>query len=234
MPELIAGRDWLFGDDYYCIDVSHLSSVVQMSMNLPVCPELEMVRELCLYGGKLSQCFQYPAPPPFEDQYQDYGIYFAILAGENVEAGLAHFRTKVEQSYQPPTAESAESAEEMADAAAAMGMEMEGGGGDTYPAEVLVNLLLRLDRPKEALLIARKYLGGGMNGAFAVRALWSCASASTIMAPWPRWRTSRTIRCILSRDCSRRRRNKSAACGLALSAACGLRFCRLRLTPLPR
>ena len=28
----------------------------------------------------------------------------------------------------------------------------------TFPAEILVNLLLRLDRPKEALAVARKHL----------------------------------------------------------------------------
>ncbi len=31
---------------------------------------------------------------------------------------------------------------------------------DTYPAEVLVNLLLRLERPQEALAVARQYLAG--------------------------------------------------------------------------
>src|SRR5262249_36060517 len=32
LPELMAGRDWLFDDEFYHIDVSHLSSVVQMSI----------------------------------------------------------------------------------------------------------------------------------------------------------------------------------------------------------
>ena len=34
IPELLAGRDWLFEDDCYHIDISHLSSVVQMSTQL--------------------------------------------------------------------------------------------------------------------------------------------------------------------------------------------------------
>lgn len=156
VPELIANREWLFGEDFYCIDVSHLSSVVQMAMHLSPCPELDMVRELCQYGQRLSSRFQYPAPPPFDDQYKDYGIYFAILAGDDVEAGLAHFRAKAEQDQQaPPGMEPVPESEAVA---GEMPMEMEGGGSDTYPAEVLVNLLLRLERPKEALEIARKYL----------------------------------------------------------------------------
>ncbi len=130
--QLIAGRDWLFGDDSYHIDLSHLSSVVQMSMHLTPCPELEMARELCEYGQRLSGRFVNPGDPPFEDLYRAIGIYLAILAGDNVEEGLAYFRQQAEQA-DPETI-------------------------GTYPAQVLVNLLLRLERPAEALAVARKYL----------------------------------------------------------------------------
>jgi hypothetical protein len=130
--QLIAGRDWLFGDDSYHIDLSHLSSVVQMSMHLTPCPELEMARELCEYGQRLSGRFVNPGDPPFEDLYRAIGIYLAILAGDNVEEGLAYFRQQAEQA-DPETI-------------------------GTSPAQVLVNLLLRLDRPAEALAVARKYL----------------------------------------------------------------------------
>ncbi|MGH7173867.1 MAG: hypothetical protein ACRELG_26605, partial [Gemmataceae bacterium] len=70
--QLIAGRDWLFGDDCYHIDLSHLSSVAQMSMHLTPCPELEMARELCEYGQRLSGRFVSPGDPPFEDQYRAF------------------------------------------------------------------------------------------------------------------------------------------------------------------
>src|SRR6185312_7547050 len=95
--QLIEGRDWLFQEDAYHIDLSHLSSVAQMSMNLGPCPELDLARE-------------------------------------KVEEGLDYFRTKAEEA-DPETV-------------------------GTYPAQVLVNLLLRLDRPAEALAVARKYLAG--------------------------------------------------------------------------
>jgi hypothetical protein len=134
---LIAGRDWLFGDDCYHIDLSHLSSVVQMSMHLTPCPELEMARELCEYGQRLSGRFVNPGDPPFEDLYRAIGIYLAILAGDNVEEGLDYFRRQAEQA-DPETV-------------------------GTYPAQVLVNLLLRLERPAEALAVARKYLASADN-----------------------------------------------------------------------
>lgn len=130
--ELIAGRDWLFGDDFYHIDVSHLSAVVQMASQLDACEELNLARELCEYGKRLSPKFHFNSDPPFENQYQDYGVYLSILAGDDVEEGLAHFRKKAEEA----------SPEEIG----------------TYPAEVYVNLLLRLNRPKEALEIARRFL----------------------------------------------------------------------------
>jgi hypothetical protein len=135
--QLMAGRDWLFADDFYHIDISHLSSVVQMSMHLTPCPELEMARELCEYGQHLSGRFVNPGDPPFEDQYRAIGIYLAILAGDNIEEGLNYFRAQAEQA-DPDTV-------------------------GTYPAQVLVNLLLRLDRAPEALAVARKYLASADN-----------------------------------------------------------------------
>ena len=130
--ELLADRDWLFADDFYHVDISHLGAVVQMSIHLPPCEELQMARDLCAYGQKLSPRFQYQSEPPFEDQYRDYGVYLAVLAGDDVEAGLAHFRAKAEQADPQEVG--------------------------TYPAEVFVNLLLRVGRDKEALAVARRYL----------------------------------------------------------------------------
>jgi hypothetical protein len=135
--KLIAGRDWLFGDDFYHIDLSHLSSVVQMSMHLEPSTELGMARELCEYGQHLSGRFVNAGDPPFEDQYRAIGLYLAILAGDNVEEGLDYFRQQAEQA-DPETV-------------------------GTYPAQVLVNLLLKLDRAPEALAVARKYLAATDN-----------------------------------------------------------------------
>jgi hypothetical protein len=132
LPELIADRDWLFADEFAHIDVSHLSSVVQMSIHLEPSDELSMARELCEYGKRISPRLRYPGEPPFENQYVDYGVYLAILAGDQVESGLAHFRAKADNA-DPETR-------------------------DTYPAQVLVNLLLRLNRPADAVLVARTHL----------------------------------------------------------------------------
>ncbi|HXG10448.1 MAG TPA: hypothetical protein VNK04_11845 [Gemmataceae bacterium] len=130
--ELLAERDWLFADEYAHIDISHLSAVVQMSIQLEPGEELNLARELCQYGQRLPARLRYPGDPPFEDQYRAYGLYLDALAGENVEEALAYFRRQAEEA-DPETV-------------------------GTYPAEVLVNLLLRLDRPAEALAVARRFL----------------------------------------------------------------------------
>jgi hypothetical protein len=132
VSELIQGRDWLFGEDYYHIDLSHLNATVQMASQLDGGEELRLARELCAYGKRLSPRFRYQSDPPFEDQYVDYDKYLSILTGEDVEGGLAHFRAKAENA-DPDTIGS-------------------------YPAEVLVNLLVRLGRNEEALETARRFL----------------------------------------------------------------------------
>ena len=175
--QLIAGRDWLFGDDCYHIDMSHLSSVAQMSMHLTPCAEMEMARELCEYGQRLTGRFVNPGDPPFEDQYRAIGLYLAILAGDNVEEGLDYFRKQAEQA-DPETV-------------------------GTYPAQVLVNLLLRLDRARRRWRWRGSIWRRQTIGRCRVRALSNCARKSAIIARWPRWRASRAIRCISWRVCWR-------------------------------
>jgi hypothetical protein len=131
---LIADRPWLFEDDCYHIDTSHLSSVVQMSLHLEPGPEMDLARELCEYGSRLSGRFLGTHEPPFEDFYRSHGIYLAILAGDRVEEGLDYFRAQADKADPQEVG--------------------------TYPAEVLVNLLLRLGRGPEALAVARKHLAG--------------------------------------------------------------------------
>lgn len=129
VPELIAHD--VFADDMYHIDTSHLNSVVQFAAQLPPCEELTLAVELSQYGEKLSPNLRPDAAPPFENSYADYTPYLKVLAGIDVDAGLAHFHAKL-----PAARET----------------------GETYPAEVLVNLYLRLDRLTDAVAVAKEYL----------------------------------------------------------------------------
>jgi hypothetical protein len=129
--EMLQGREYLTAEGAYHIDTSHLSSVVQFSLELTHGSALSKARQLCSYGERLSSVFQHDSDPPFENSYRDYRVLLEILDGHEVESGLKHFRDKIEPSFQE---------------------------GATFPAEVYVNILLRLNRPEEALQTASKYL----------------------------------------------------------------------------
>jgi len=131
--ELLKGRDYLFADDAYHIDTSHLSSIAQASLELTGGEEAKLARELCAYGERLAAHFRQEADPPFERTYADYKVLLEIIAGIDVETGLKHFRDKIE----PGVAE-----------------------GNTFPAEVYVNILLKLGRKDEARKLAKQYLSG--------------------------------------------------------------------------
>ena len=129
---IVAAHPVLFVEDVYHIDTSHLSSVVQMALQLSPGPELDLARELAEYGSKLSPSLRGDNDPPFEDTYADYKVYLNIVAGVDVEGGLAHFKRKAERGAED---------------------------GYSFPAEVLVNLYLKADRLSDALTTAKRFLG---------------------------------------------------------------------------
>ncbi len=132
IPELIAGRDWLFEGMNYYVDTSHLVSILGFSTELTDPAMLRKAIDLCAYGAKLSPMFHYRGDPPFDDIYADHAIFLKTLLGEDVDAGIAHFVKKVDAS----------DPEEIG----------------TGPAQILIVLLGRLKRYKQAVEISVKYL----------------------------------------------------------------------------
>ncbi len=132
VPELIRGRDWLFGDLDNYVDTSHLVSVIRFALDLADIDALRLAIELCEYGKHLSPQFKYRADPPFDDVYVDHAAYLSALAGENVDACVEHFVSKVRACDPSVTG--------------------------TAPAQVLVALLTRLKRYQEAIQISLDHL----------------------------------------------------------------------------
>jgi hypothetical protein len=133
LRELIGGREWLFADDSYHIDVSHLNSVVRFARFLDAgSPELEQALQLAQYGSRLAQQYQYAGNPPFDDFYPAHIQFFKALLGDEREQALAYFRSRI--------------GEDVADT------------DNQMAAYVLVDLLHRLERRDEALELACKYL----------------------------------------------------------------------------
>jgi hypothetical protein len=98
LPEMMRGRDWLFGEWAYYVDTSHLASL------LPYVPEtdddeiLRLFLEMCEYGKRLSANFHYKGDPPFEDAYEGYGRYASALLGMNVDENIRWFREKADEA----------------------------------------------------------------------------------------------------------------------------------------
>jgi hypothetical protein len=132
ISSLIAGRDWLFEGNNYYIDTSHVVSVIQFSIESDDREILSMALELTDYGRHLSPMYEFRGNPPFQNVYEDYGIYLGALLGKNVDQAVAHFREKVTQG--------------------------EPSELDSGPAQVLVALLSRLNRYHDAIEVSLQYL----------------------------------------------------------------------------
>ena len=133
LRELIAGREWLFAENNYHIDVSHLNATVRFARALPLeSPELALALDLTEYGSHLSPQFQYAGDPPFDDFYPAHREFFRFLANDGREEALAYFQRKLEQ--EPDEADK------------------------PMIAYVLVDLLVRAKRYDEAIPLAEKHL----------------------------------------------------------------------------
>jgi hypothetical protein len=132
LAELMAGRAWLFEANSSYTDSTHLTSVLRFTPELEDPETLRMALELAEYGRCLSPMFHFRGDPPFEDPYMDHAVYLKALLGEDVDAAIAHFRQKAMPSPEFP--------------------------GYTAPAEVLIELLLRLDRHEDAIQAAIDYI----------------------------------------------------------------------------
>ena len=105
---------------------------MQFGVELTKPETLQLIVELTEYGKHLSEMFQHPGEPPFENVYEDHGVYLRALLGEDVGAAIQHFRAKVE-GYDPDQVGS-------------------------YPAQVLVRFLIKLNRFDEAIEVSESFL----------------------------------------------------------------------------
>lgn len=132
VSDLIRGRDWLFGEFASYVDAAHLTSIIPLALDFTDPEAFRLAIELCDYGAHLSSNFRYRTDPPFEDFYNDHAIFIKALAGCDGDAAVAHFRKKLDS---------------LDKAAAGMG-----------PAQILILLLTRLQRYREAIEVSLQYL----------------------------------------------------------------------------
>ena len=78
------------------VDATHLASVVQISRILQEPKLIRKAWELSRFGDGLADDLKYPGEVPFEDVYPDHLRYYGTLLGQDVDAGLEHFRKKID------------------------------------------------------------------------------------------------------------------------------------------
>ena len=141
ISDWLDGRDWLFADDAYHLDVSHLAMIVRLSLLVTDPEAIRLAIDLTDYGRRLSPRLTNDGEPPFDDFYPDHATYLRALLGEGVEAAVAHFRSKVS----PPDPSNCEA---------------------PIKAQTLVRLLDRLGRTDEAFEVAAEHLAHLPDGVY--------------------------------------------------------------------
>lgn len=130
---LINDRKSLFGEHGYHIDLSHLQAVVRAAANLKNPEVIDLAVQMCEYGRNLARDFQSSERPPFDDYYNDYRIFLRALLGEGVDGAVRYFTAKADRA----------------------GPDED---GNHFAGEVLVYLLHRVARYREAVEAYFKYL----------------------------------------------------------------------------
>ena len=125
LGDLCTDRDWLTADGSYHVDTSHLSSVVRCARFLESREEINLARDLAVYGSKLDKSLQYAGEEPFGDNFPAHIHYFDALLGKNVDEALGYFRKRAES--------------------------IDAHAEGTLAAEVYVELLARTNRIAEAM-----------------------------------------------------------------------------------
>ncbi len=135
LERLLEGRPWLFKRGRPHVDDSHLQSVIRIASTLETPEALESAIELCHYGTHLGPADQRVEQPPFQDFYRDYRIFLGALLGRDADAAAELFGRKAEEAGA-------------------------GRDGSWFAAQILVLLLFRLRRYREAVAAYLRFLGG--------------------------------------------------------------------------
>jgi tetratricopeptide (TPR) repeat protein len=98
LDDLLRERDWVFANNNYHIDTSHLSAAVRIARVVEAPDVLRLAWNLTRYGRQLAATFQFAGDEPFGDVYPSHGLFFAAQLGEQVDEALTYFQQKARQS----------------------------------------------------------------------------------------------------------------------------------------
>jgi len=96
LVDLIAGNDWIFENDNYHVDISHLHSTVRIARLLEDPDQIELAWQLTQYGRRLAKQYQMAGEEPFLEAYADHGRFYAALLRRDADEAIEFFRNKAE------------------------------------------------------------------------------------------------------------------------------------------
>lgn len=123
--QLIEQNPELLAGGNYHLDVSHLQSTVRYARLLTDPALVTKAFEIADYGSRLPVDLQYPGEAPFEELFAAHRRWFAAILGREVDDAIQYFGDKARAEGDDPRS--------------------------TAAVETLLVLLLRLNRPDEAL-----------------------------------------------------------------------------------
>jgi hypothetical protein len=94
LRDLVANREWLFGEYSYHLDTTHLASTVRIARTAENPDVLRLALDLTEYGRRLAKQFQYKGEEPFAEIYPSHALYFSARLGENVDQAIEYFRQR--------------------------------------------------------------------------------------------------------------------------------------------
>ena len=97
LAALVADRDWLFTENNYHLDTTHLNATVRFARLVTDAEALRLALDITEYGRRLAHQFQFAGEEPFVDTYSSHAIWFRAFLGVDVEQAIAFFTERAEQ-----------------------------------------------------------------------------------------------------------------------------------------
>ena len=96
IDELLMGREWLFADDAYHIDTSHLAATVRLARVVTERAVIDLAAQLANYGKHLPADMQYASDPPFEG-YEAYELFYGAQLGRQIDEAVEYFTRQADE-----------------------------------------------------------------------------------------------------------------------------------------
>ena len=101
LETIVADHKWIFDSCGHHLDVSHLVSTVRIARFCQHEHELNLARQIAIYGEKLEEPLQLHGEPPFEKIFEAHSHYFDGMLNRGGNKCVEYFSAILQQSKEP-------------------------------------------------------------------------------------------------------------------------------------